>query len=286
MAGIQLRNHPAWGEAAKERDIDAIYNIAAILSSSLFAYYAINTFVSIGIERERAKNYNKYNLPYIDLNIKNRIEVIEQAYQERYSAKKEVLQDDKINALNNTILSELNKINKVIYDKLQLNDIETALIEYALDINKTFIIGNDEEKARLFLPLKYDDIILNEYVSLFIQQFKSKLNDENRVFIAEIWYTKQIIGVFFKMIPIQDYKQDIVWVNKQNNTELLSFISKIGTEKITDKLFVQKDIRGFASNGNDFFIIKPNEKRLWYKAIGYMDVNEFSDAIIKIGRSF
>ena len=25
MAGIQLRNHPAWGEAAKERDIDAIY---------------------------------------------------------------------------------------------------------------------------------------------------------------------------------------------------------------------------------------------------------------------
>lgn len=33
------------------------------------------------------------------------------------------------------------------------------------------------------------------------------------------------------MIPIQDYKQDIVWVNKQNNTELLSFISKIGTEK-------------------------------------------------------
>ena len=25
MAGLQLRNHPAWGEAAKERDIDAIY---------------------------------------------------------------------------------------------------------------------------------------------------------------------------------------------------------------------------------------------------------------------
>ncbi|MEI3361537.1 MAG: hypothetical protein V8R75_02610 [Oscillospiraceae bacterium] len=25
MAGIQLRNHPAWEEAAKERDIDAIY---------------------------------------------------------------------------------------------------------------------------------------------------------------------------------------------------------------------------------------------------------------------
>lgn len=136
----------------------------------------------------------------------------------------------------------------------------------------------------MFFPLKYEDVIINKYVSLFIQQFKSKLSNENRKFIAEIWYTEQIIGVFFRMIPIQDYQQDIVWINKRNNAELISFISKIGVEKITDKLFVQKDIRGFDSNGNDFFIIKPNEKRLWYEAIGYIDVNEFSDAIIKIGR--
>ena len=193
--------------------------------------------------------------------------------------------------INGEVQRELSRIiSREIKDPriAPMTSVVDAVVTSDLKQCKAYIsvLGNDEEKARLFLPLKYDDIILNEYVSLFIQQFKSKLNDENRVFIAEIWYTKQIIGVFFKMIPIQDYKQDIVWVNKQNNTELLSFISKIGTEKITDKLFVQKDIRGFASNGNDFFIIKPNEKRLWYKAIGYMDVNEFSDAIIKIGRSF
>lgn len=49
-----------------------------------------------------------------------------------------------------------------------MNDIEIVLIEYVLDINKIFIIGNDEEKVWLFLLLKYDDIILNEYVLLFI----------------------------------------------------------------------------------------------------------------------
>ena len=33
-----------------------------------------------------------------------------------------------------------------------------------------------------------------------------------------------------------------------------------------------------------FYIFKPNEKRLWHKAIGYIDVNEFADAILKAGR--
>ena len=64
----------------------------------------------------------------------------------------------------------------------------------------------------------------------------------------------------------------------------MTFLSKVSSEKVTDRLFVQKDIRGFDNNGEDFFIIKPNEKRLWHKAIGYLDVNEFADAIIKAGR--
>ena len=153
-------------------NIDTIYNIAAILSSSLFAYYAINTFVSIGIERERVKNYNKYSLPYIDLNVKDKIKSIEKAYQEIYLEKKEVLQDNqKIDALNKKIQTELNNINETIYSRLKLNEIETALIKYSLDINRIFIVGNNEEKVRLFFPLKYEDVIINKYVSLFILKY-------------------------------------------------------------------------------------------------------------------
>ena len=52
--------------------------------------------------------------------------------------------------------------------------------------------------------------------------------------------------------------------------------------KITKQLFVQKDVRGFEKDY--FYIFKPNEKRLWHKAIGYLDVNEFADVILKAGR--
>ena len=86
------------------------------------------------------------------------------------------------------------------------------------------------------------------------------------------------------MVATKKYEKEITWINKQDNAAFLSFLLNIGTEKITDKLFVQKDIRGFDNNGDDFFIIKPNERRLWHKAIGYLDVNEFADAILKTGR--
>ena len=269
-----------------DNDIDVLYNIAAILSTSLFTYYSINTFVSIGIERERAKNYNKFTLPYLDLKIKDYIERIEQAQRELHSEiTKPTIQDNiKISTLINRIKAELESVNNVIFQKLDLDETEYALIDYALEINRTLIVGNEREKEKLFSAIAFKNTILDSYASLFIERFKSKLDNRDKKFVVEIWHTKQIIGIFFKMIPSKEYKQTITWVKKQDDATILTFLSKVSSEKVTDRLFVQKDIRGFDNDGEDFFIIKPNEKRLWHKAIGYLDVNEFADAIIKAGR--
>ncbi len=267
-------------------DLNILHNIAAILSTSLFAYYSISTFASIGIERERVKNYNKFTLPYIDLEIGGNIDKLQQDNQELFSEiTKATIQDNiKISTLKNKIEVELKNINNIIFQKLSLNDVEIALVNYALEVNRILIVGNDREKEKLFSPISFNAAILNSYASLFVERFKSKLDNRDRKFVVEIWYTKQIVGMFFRMIPTKEYKQAITWIKKQDNAKILTFLSKIGSERITDKLFVQKDIRGFDNNGEDFFIIKPNEMRLWHKAIGYFDVNEFADAIITAGR--
>ena len=44
-----------------------------------------------------------------------------------------------------------------------------------------------------------------------------------------------------------------------------------------DKLFIQKDIRGFEKDA--FYIIKPNEYKCWHKAVAYLDAYEFSQTI-------
>ncbi len=270
-------------KALEKSDLKVLKNIAATFSTSLFSYYAVNMFASIGIERERVKNYNKYSLPYLDLNATDSINKIEQAQQQIYLEKQKAVENTiKIQTLKMSIQAELKTINDTVFKKLELNSIETALIDYALEINRSIIIGDESKREKIFSALTFEDNILKSYAYIFLKRFKSKLDTSEKKFVIEIWHTNQIIGMFFKMIPASKYSKSIVWINKQNSDmEILSFLTKISSEKITDRLFVQKDVRGFEIEKDYFYIFKPNERRLWHQAIGYLDVNEFADAILK-----
>ena len=67
-----------------------------------------------------------------------------------------------------------------------------------------------------------------------------------------------------------------------NDKAIMKIVSGLSSEKITESLFVQKDVRGFEEEY--FYVFKPNEKRLWHKAIGYLDVDEFMDALLLAGK--
>ena len=271
-------------KVVQKADTESLNNIAAIFSSSLFSYYAINMFASIGIEREMVKNYNKYSSPYIELNAKNSINTIELAHQKIYEEKQNATEDNiEIHRLNNLIRKEQNKIDESIYLKLGLNDLESALIEYALEINRNLIIGSEIARNILFSALPYEDVTLGNYANIFIKRFKTKLETKEKKFVVEIWHSDQLVSMFFKLVPIAEDTKNIKWISMQNKDfEILTFFTKIGSERITDKLFIQKDIRGFEKDS--FYIAKPNEKRLWHKAIAYLDVTEFADAVLKAGR--
>lgn len=264
-----------------KKDINVLNSIAAVFSSKLLSYYAIKTFGSIGIEREQTQNYNKFSLPYLELNVTDSINKIEKANLEINTESEQPLSSLAIGQLRDSINSELENIDKNVIEKLNIDKVETALIDYALEINRILIIGTDLEKKKIFKPIGYKDFQLESYANIFLKRFKSKLDNSLGKFTIEIWHTNQIIGMFFKIVPPGEYSMPIKWVSKQNNSSFLTFLFKLGVAKITDKLFIQKDVRGFDNSGNNFYIIKPNEKRLWHEAIGYLDVNEFVDAILK-----
>ena len=87
--------------------------------------------------------------------------------------------------------------------------------------------------------------------------------------------------MFFKVIDSKQFRKEIDTAPTDNN--LLAFVAKLSSQQITDQLFVQKDLRGF--DKEYFYIFKPNERRLWHRAIAHLDVNEFDDAILKAGRN-
>lgn len=266
-----------------QKDIESLYNIQAVFSTDILCYYAINSFAFIGIEREQTQNYDKYSLPYLNLDVQKEIEQIEKIKRDLYDKKKnEILISAESDKFNRKIEKYISDINDKVFQKLDLSDCDKALIDYATTVNKTFIVGKDNEKANRYKSVESDDSILSHYAQLYINRFAPSLRRNGKRFIVEIWHTNQIIGMFFKLIDETEYGKDIIIEDKQNESAIMRFFIQLGTKKITEQLFVQKDIRGF--DKNSFYIFKPNEKRLWHKAIGYLDVNEFADAILKAGR--
>jgi hypothetical protein len=259
--------------------IDDYYMLASLLHSTLFAYYVLNMSSTAGIMIEQQINdEEKFTFPYIEIR-----ELVAVA-KEIERLKKEVTSNPMASyEVTAEITNNENRINELIFNAFDLSEVEQQLILYARDTVIPFMMRHPGFE-RIYMPIRYEDSLLDEYANLFIERFKSKLDRNDRKFVVEIWHTQQIVGMFFKMILSEEYEKDIVWVNKQDDATLLAFLSKMAGTKITDKLFVQKDIRGFDNNGEDFFIVKPNEKRLWHQAIGYLDVDEFVSAIIKAGR--
>ena len=261
-------------------NLSILKNISCIGASKLFSYLAINTFSSIGIEREQSQNEDKFDFPYVELS-KDSYETFERIYKEQYDAKqKDIVDSVKIQQLDELIENKYDELNEEICDTLHMQEVEKDLINYTLDISMPLITKSNGYK-NIFNAIKQDDQQLKEYAQVYIDRFANSFNRSGKRFTIEILYSKQVIGMYFKVIDESMFTDEVVFTS--DNENLLPTITALTSQKLTDALFVQKDVRGFEKEY--FYIFKPNEKRLWYKAIAYLDVNEFDDAMLRVGRN-
>jgi hypothetical protein len=268
-------------------ETDVLKTILGVLSSNLYTYLSINTFASIGVERERAKNYNKFSVPYMEYDIIGLVETIEKAKIELYKLKQKFPVDNiKCSIIQKNIDEAQTIINENILDVLNFNEIERTLLDYAWNINRPLITRTEKDKyevlGKLQKPLNIRSQEIINYANIYLNRFKQNIDNNEQKFVVRIWHTNQLLGMFFEVVPLDTTEENgIIWEDATNK-QILSWLIKLSSEKITDRLFVQKDIRGFEKEY--FYIFKPNEKRLWHKAIAYLDAEEFMDAILKAGR--
>ena len=261
-------------------------NIVGNLHSDLYPYLAINTFCSIGIEREQTKDYEKFDVPHFSKGLDTYVNKIVKAKKSLFEELNKPLTDDfKINQFKDEISTNLSKISQKIYDGLNIkkDSVEYALIDYALNIVRPLMTRDKSEVIHnyLFKPLKANDRYLDKYISLFLNKFNHIYNKSDQKLIVQVRRSDQIIGLFFHLIQSSENADTVEYI-EADNSDILQMISVLGNERITDRLFIQKDIRGFEKDG--FYIVKPNEKRLWHKAIAHLDLNEFTDAMLTAGK--
>lgn len=251
--------------------IAILRNIQAILNSQFFAYYNLLTFSSSGIEREETHDDEKISVPYFD-GLDSSIRKIEDLY---CKSDTQTMVND---ALKNQIDLQIASLESTILEKLNCSDTEKDLIDYAKQISIP-LATKSRGYEKVFYAINPNDPLLLDYAQVFIDRYAKSFNRNGKRFMVDIHYSEQMIGMFFRVIDEKDFTEEIHVSQTDNN--LLALATKLSSQRITDQLFVQKDIRGFEKEF--FYIFKPNEKRLWHKAIAHLDVNEFSDAMLRAG---
>lgn len=257
-----------------------LFTIEGILNSTFCQYITLQTASFVGIERERSHDEEKFAFPFVDNSkIAKIVEQIEAICKHVYEESQKIFnpKDHKLEAKKQELIGQL---NEEVFNSFGLDEQEFALVDYAINITIPLIMRNKGYEQNLFSSIDFNDNLLEEYIKIFLSRFESSFRE--KYLKAEIWHTNNILGIFFKVVPNDGIEQPVIEWQKKKNEGILKKIASLGVEKITENLFIQKYIRGFEKKG--FYIIKPNEKKLWHKAIAYLDVEEFMDAILKAGK--
>ncbi len=248
----------------KSKNNDELYGIMGFLNSTIFKYYIMNTASSIGVEREQIHNPEKFSLPYI----RNDKVIKVTKKLEKYSKNDFAQYDKEFDNLKN-------KLDKAVLETLELSKQEKALIDYSTNIIIPWVVQKKYDTA--FKSLEYKDKIIEKYIQLFIEHYTKIYAQIDKYFSVKVHWDKYAIGVYFKVLD-KEPKEKIEWIQEPNIQNFL----KISSGKTLENLFIQKDIKGFESDG--FYVIKPNEYKNWHEAIGYLDFYEFEKAILGTGR--
>lgn len=250
---------------------DYYYAICGIINSSLFAYYVMQSSSTAGIMIEQQINdEERFNFPFLySKTLVDSIKKLCFLHNKKYA---EALHFD------NEIDDLKKKIDLHLCELLHMSPAEIDLWNYTKDVIIPLVINRSDSVLKC-IDAKDSKNLLHDYAQVYVNRFSKSFNRVGKSFVVEIHYSSPIIGMFFKIIDKGILSNDIKWYD--SNDVLFPEMIRLTSEKITDRLFVQKDIRGFEKDS--FYIFKPNEARLWHKAIAYLDVDEFADAILRTG---
>ncbi|MCX6579355.1 MAG: N-6 DNA methylase [Candidatus Aminicenantes bacterium] len=259
-----------------------------LLNSSLFSYYIMMTGSSAAIEREQTHDKEKFDFFFnYHQEIHDIVEKIEQNRTEFYRVlsgdpglNQEILNIDleKRKIKNEKEFFSLRKsLDEAIYSTFHLSNQENALVQFVKDVSIPLFEG----KITKQIYDKPSTEVIEEYARIFIDHFANYFRELGNYFSAEIYQAKYVLGINF-VISEEKPANDIRWKKDQDDLRVVELLVNMSFSEISNDIFIRKDVKGFEENS--FYVIKPKQYRLWHKAIAYLDINEFSDAILESGR--
>jgi hypothetical protein len=255
--------------------------LVGLINSKLCTYFLLCTSSSLGIDRTRTDIEEFFALPVIlENHIAELTAKIQNSYHKLYAHGSQLLDTDEA---RNKIDAAQQELERIIFESYQINEQEEALIDYAINVAIPVVKREEGKKTRhpnIFKPLsvnnKPDNDYLTQYARVFLDHFGRRFNTDEKYFAVDIYVSHEFIGIHFRLTKKSDVQERICIKAAPN---VMNLIGNLGVTQITKDLYVQQDMRGF--NKGSFYIIKPNERKCWHKAIAFADLSEFVHEFVK-----
>lgn len=240
----------------------ALNELAALFNSKLFTYYVLNTGPSLGVEKSRYNFEDFLNFP--------------------------IIRNKEIGELAQLILEHKNDITTVnnlkqqiehkIIEIYSITDTERDLIDYAMTISiPTLLRENENNLSSLNFSNENDYAYIQNYINIFIKKFKHRFAHVGKKLMPEIIFSENFLRINFNIQPLDIF--GVMTPKEIDKNNLAHILGDLSLYQVSSELFMQQDVRGFTSTS--FYIIKPNERKVWHSAVAHVDAYEFEEEIVK-----
>lgn len=234
--------------------------ITCFLNSNLAYYYLFMVSASIGIEREEIKPNEIYDLPFI-LTEEQLIE-LSKVYDENIN----------LDSLMFTDLTEFeNKIDKLIYEYFKISEKDQILISDAVKLTFPLLFKGSKSNAVKNSTTK--EIL--EYLNILVSELNDFLTEADINTSATAYSINKSNPLSMVKLCFGE-KTGITGSNENVNKELNSLDKKL-FKKESDNIFFRKKLNYY--DGNEIFIIKPNQRRFWSQSSA---IEDSMDLIVEI----
>jgi type I restriction-modification system DNA methylase subunit len=246
---------------------EVLKSLACYINSNLATYYLFLISSSIGIERERVKPNELYELPF-------HYEKDNAAHLEKYLT--EIKNAIKKNYPMKVDISSIEKsINGEIFKMFDLSENERILISDFMTYTMGLMFDGNNS-----IGLKAtNDNENNQYAALLCKELNtfldSSLNASANIYSVERFHPLNMVKVTLNGAKNIIKKSDFSEFNKS-----LSTIDKYLLKKETKNIYIKKQLKYY--DNNSIYIIKPNQKRFWCRSMALNDAKELISEILKM----
>lgn len=229
--------------------------LTCFLNSKIVYYYLFICSASIGIEREEIKPNEIYQLPFVLSD--NKLYELAELY-DKYI--------DKNDFLHSNLEKLENNVDNYILSIYEVTDEELSIINNFIEYSVPLLV-----KSYNYIFNSVSIIYSKDYSIKICKQLNGFLEGQNLFANATVYSIKRFSPLMMIKISFGNSQKELFQSVEDLNTELKK-LDKYLWEKESTNIYFRKKMN--YKNGNDIYIIRPNQRRFWTQTMAIEDASE------------